>query len=98
MLIIDHAWNTGRSYTASGQRIAAEYDLETDRIYFVDVDRHIEGSFPRPGFVAPEEMDETKVERFTMSAYDGNRYDSIHLTREDPRTRRLYDAAHAAPV
>jgi hypothetical protein len=37
-------FQTGRQYTDKGQRIA--YTLDKDNIYFVDVDRGIDGVFP----------------------------------------------------
>ncbi len=36
-------WNTGRQYTEHGQRIAAAQVGDT--VYFVDIDRHIEGCY-----------------------------------------------------
>ena len=37
-------FQTGRQYTDKGQRIA--YMVDADNIYFVDVDRGIDGVFP----------------------------------------------------
>lgn len=56
------AWNTGRSYTAEGQRIAA---AQTPwGVVFVDYDRMIDG------WIADGTFSQSAV----MDAYDHNRY------------------------
>jgi hypothetical protein len=56
-------FNTGRKYTAEGQRIAAaQVDGKT---YFVDADRYISGVFTKPVVL---------TERAVLAAYDAGDY------------------------
>lgn len=54
-------WNTGRMYSAKGQRMAA-VQLDHNRIYFLDLDRHIDGCF----VCNTQRWDQSTV----MAAYD----------------------------
>lgn len=57
-------FNTGRDYSAHGQRIAAT-QLETGQIIFVDVDRHIDVMLP-----AGVQFNQTDIMRFyDLGAY-----------------------------
>jgi hypothetical protein len=56
------AFNTGRTYTECGQRVAAT-KLESGHIVMLDIDRHID-------YILPAQIDFTK--RDIMWAYDSN--------------------------
>lgn len=70
-------WNTGRKYTANGQRIIATR-LENGCVAFYDVDRMIAG-------VTHEACDLTQ--HAVMSAYDANKYADLYCgkTRKEMR-------------
>lgn len=62
-------FNTGRSYTAAGQRIAAAE--VAGRVYFVDIDRNIDGTIQEGVPLNPREV---------LKAYDDYRcIDGIRL-------------------
>lgn len=63
-------WNTGHLYTEHGQRIAA-IKLPDDRVYFVDVDRNIDGSSKLP--MSRMYLD---IKDFVIHVYDFCEYDS----------------------
>ncbi len=65
------SWNTGRLYTAEGQRIAAGRTAE-GTVHFVDIDRQISGILTDqvPFHVA-----------HVMQEYDHNRYDGDDIDR-----------------
>ena len=62
------AFNTGRTYTENGQRIAAT-QLESGHIVILDIDRHID-------VILPAQIDFTQ--RDIMWAYDHNMYVTPH--------------------
>jgi len=62
------AFNTGRTYTEHGQRIAAT-QLESGHIVILDIDRHID-------VILPAQIDFTQ--RDIMWAYDHNMYVTPH--------------------
>lgn len=74
------AWNTGRGYSAHGQRIAATM-LEDGRIAFVDVDRHISG-VTREAFMGRDEtpVNRRRLQAFVMRDYDNCAYDDLAST------------------
>jgi hypothetical protein len=70
------AWNTGRAYSDSGQRVGAK--LLTDRrVAFYDVDRMIDGvteeKFVWEGAGDPA-VHGNRLQRFVMTEYDHGRY------------------------
>lgn len=68
--MIKGAFNTGRKYTASGQRIGWYYDTAARKVVFSDFDRMIGGEFAWPegfGDIEPTNHD-------VQSAYDRNAY------------------------
>lgn len=68
------AWNTGRHYTAAGQRVAAGYTTEGD-VYFYDVDRMVCGKLLRPiSFVELDVMG-SSVQEYVMAQYDASNYE-----------------------
>ena len=71
------AWNTGRWYSALGQRIAAVV-LENGRVAFVDVDRHI-GGVTRHEFMGRNDnpLNHKRLQAFVMREYDNCAYDDI---------------------
>ena len=73
------AWNTGRWYSAHGQRIAAAV-LVNGRIAFVDVDRHING-VTRHAFLGAgtRPFNHRRLQAFVMHEYDNCAYDDIQL-------------------
>ena len=68
------AWNTGRRYTNSGQRIAAGIELGTGRVFFYDVDRLVTGSFIDP------EVNSDNLSTITQRHYDHNEYEGEGLS------------------
>ena len=87
------SFNTGRAYTAAGQRVAAR-KLDDGRVLFVDVDRGVE-------YVTAEPIELTS--RAVMAAYDYNCTGSIYDALPDDAERErvlaeLRDAARAACV
>jgi hypothetical protein len=58
------AWNTGNSYTEHGQRISA-MKLKDGRVYFMDVDRSIDGVTMMP--ITGQYM---HIKEFVTHAYD----------------------------
>ena len=57
-------WNTGRGYTADGQRMAATYTAD-GRVHFADLDRGICGITQNPCVLTPSRV---------MWEYDNGRY------------------------
>lgn len=74
-------WNTGRKYSAAGQRISAVVSLY-GWIAFVDHDRMIDG-IVRGGHHG--DLSESEIRDRVMTAYDNNLYDY-------PRENREYEA------
>jgi len=67
-------FNTGRMYGEKGQRIAAAL-LDSGDIYFVDIDRHIDGTVKANGLTREEVIDFGMfTQRGVMAAYDANDY------------------------
>jgi len=67
-------FNTGRYYTDKGQRIAAAL-LDNGDIYFVDIDRHIDGTVKANGLTIDDVIDlDLFTQRAIMRAYDDNQY------------------------
>lgn len=86
------AWNTGRQYTGRGQRIAAAQVGNT--VYFVDVDRNIEGCY---AVGSPEvALSTDELQREVMLYYDGNNYKPIPTWTEDEK--QIRDALEKAAV
>ena len=71
-------WNTGRFYTAEGQRIVAE--VLDDCIVFYDTARGFGGtvSLPWGGIIG----DEAALQRHVMRCYDRNDYKSTPADRD----------------
>jgi len=68
------AFNTGRTYTAEGQRIAAAL-LENGDIVFNDIDRCIFGTITAGGFTLEEVISlNCFTQKGIMADYDANRY------------------------
>lgn len=65
-------WNTGRFYTADGQRIVAE--VLADCIVFYDTARGFGGTVSLPSIVTPGDAD--ALQRHVMRCYDRNDYKS----------------------
>jgi hypothetical protein len=84
-------FNTGREYTANGQRIAASL-LENGDIVFVDVDRQIDGVI-RAGELTLDDvlMFRCFTQREIMRAYDRNEYANDLIDRD--LLAQLRDAA-----
>lgn len=61
-------WNTGNGYTEFGQRIAAVM-LPNKHVYFVDIDRNIDGVT-----VMPITCQYTSMQEFVKYAYDYGHY------------------------
>lgn len=67
-------FNTGREYTDKGQRVAAAL-LGNGDIYFVDVDRGIDGTIKGNGLTMGDiEALGLFNQRSIMAAYDNNEY------------------------
>jgi hypothetical protein len=64
-------FNTGRNYSKYGQRIACK--LIDGIIYFVDIDRGIDGQFVAE--TTTIEGDPVRIQRATMAGYDAGSYD-----------------------
>ena len=82
-------WNTGRRYTGDGQRIAAAQVGSV--VYFVDVDRRIEGCYKAANPKVPLSGDE--LQREVMCYYDGCNYEPIPRTEDG---RQIRDALENA--
>jgi hypothetical protein len=67
------SFNTGRSYSAHGQRIAAG-QLDDGRVVFVDIDRGLDYVTSAPCALEP---------RAIMRAYDYNETDGTHAAADD---------------
>ena len=68
-------FNTGREYTANGQRLAATF-LDNGDSVFVDVDRQIDGVISAGAFTCAEVLElGFFTQREIMAAYDANQYD-----------------------
>lgn len=67
-----HEWNTGRLYTAAGQRIVAE--VTADGVNFFDMSRGIYGTVTLPTYSTLS--DTASVRSHVMSRYDRNEYTS----------------------
>ncbi len=63
-------WNTGRQYTANGQRIVAE--VREDGIFFNDIDRMLWGKITT-GYEIHTERD---LKTVVMGCYDNGRWKS----------------------
>lgn len=74
-------WNTGRFYTAEGQRIVAE--VLADCIVFYDTARGFGGTVSLPSFAGAGDAD--AVQRHVMRCYDRNDYKST------PEDRALFN-------
>lgn len=74
------AWNTGRWYSAHGQRIAAVV-LESGRVAFMDIDRNISGA-TRHEFMGRSEnpLNHRRLQAFVMREYDNGAYDDLAST------------------
>jgi hypothetical protein len=67
-------FNTGRGYTDKGQRVAAAL-LDNGDIYFVDVDRGIDGTIRSNGLMKDDMLDlGLFTQRSIMAAYDNGEY------------------------
>jgi hypothetical protein len=67
-------FNTGRMYGEKGQRIAAAL-LDNGDIYFVDIDRGIDGTIRANGLSRDDILDLAIFTRSSvMSSYDSNDY------------------------
>lgn len=77
-----HFWNTGRQYTAQGQRIMAK--AVPGGLIFVDHDRQIDGFVPGD-FVGD-------VRTRVMTAYDTNAYRDPITTEQRDALRALWKA------
>jgi len=67
-------FNTGRYYTDKGQRIGAAL-LDSGDIYFVDIDRHIDGTIKANDLTLDDVIDlGLFTQRNIMAAYDSNQY------------------------
>ena len=85
-------WNTGRRYTEYGERIAAAQVGDT--VYFVDIDRHIEGCYT---VKSPEvALNTDELQREVMLYYDGNNDDPIPTWTEEGK--RIRDALVVAAL
>lgn len=68
------AFNTGRTYTAQGQRIAAAL-LDNGNIVFNDIDRTISGTIDAGGLTLEDiEALQCFIPRAILADYDANRY------------------------
>jgi len=72
-----HEWNTGRLYTAEGQRIVAE--VTATGVHFYDMSRGVGGTVALPTYSTLS--DTYSVRQHVMSAYDHNRYVSTEEAR-----------------
>jgi hypothetical protein len=70
MTTTTHEWNTGRSYTANGQRIIATKAAKG--ILFYDISRGIAGMVPHNAFLPLN--DTASVRQHVMRCYDNNNY------------------------
>lgn len=70
------AWNTGRPYTESGQRIAAcvaTNDAGVSELLFADIDRNIDGCIK-----LDKPLDSVKqIRGLVMGGYDNGQYNSL---------------------
>ena len=73
------AWNTGRQYTAEGQRIAARVDELTDSILFNDIDRIVFGRIEGASDLFNPESE--SLRSFVMRHYD---HGSYYTANSDP--------------
>jgi hypothetical protein len=68
------AFNTGRTYTESGQRIAAAL-LDNGDIVFNDIDRRVSGTICANGLTLEDVLAFGEfTKRGVMAAYDANNY------------------------
>jgi len=72
-----YEWNTGRLYTAEGQRIVAE--VTASGVHFYDMSRGVGGTVALPKYSTLS--DTHAVRRHVMDAYDHNRYASTEESR-----------------
>jgi hypothetical protein len=72
-----HEWNTGRLYTAEGQRIIAE--VTATGVHFYDMSRGVGGTVALPTYSTLS--DTYSVRQHVMAAYDHNRYASTEESR-----------------
>jgi hypothetical protein len=89
-------FNTGRTYTTNGQRIAAALQENGD-IVFVDVDRRIEGTIRANGLTRQEIIDfGFFTQRGVLQSYDENQYTCAYDLDDDFATaQQLRDAAES---
>jgi hypothetical protein len=74
-------FNTGREYTANGQRIAAALQNNGD-IVFVDVDRQIDGVISAGALTCDDVLAlGCFTQRGIMESYDQNQYDGALIDR-----------------
>lgn len=76
LVLCQTAWNTGASYSAAGQRIAARWiklEDSSSAIVFNDIDRGIWGQIPLAAglFIG----DRFKLRELTMANYNHGNYD-----------------------
>lgn len=74
--VLTAVWNTGRGYTANGQRIAAAA-LSDKSVIFADVDRGIRGKLLDhiPEIYAGRLETADGLKKVVMEAYDANCYE-----------------------
>jgi hypothetical protein len=83
-------WNTGRMYSKHGQRMAA-VQLDHNRIYFLDLDRNIDGCL----ITSNQRWDQATV----MAAYDHHLYTEgcpLDVTDRYDLRNQMREAAEAA--
>lgn len=74
--VLTAVWNTGRGYTANGQRIAAAV-LSDKSVIFADIDRGIRGKLLDfiPEIYADRLETTDGLEKVVMTEYDACRYE-----------------------
>ena len=90
------AWNTGCLYSEHGQRIAA---TEIDgTIFFVDLDRMIDGQLPAPDPSLPRlDNAERTIRQRVESFYGANKYEMCDGDHREI-LKKLEAAARAVPT
>ena len=85
-------FNTGREYTANGQRIAAALQDNGD-IVFLDIDRQIDGVISAGALTCDEVLAfGCFTQRAIMASYDQNQYDGAV---DRSQLAQLRDAANS---
>lgn len=88
------SFNTGRDYTAKGQRIAAAL-LDNGDIVFFDCDRRIHGTIAANGLTREEMISFGQfTQKAIMSDYDQNRYEN-NLSGNEEIVQQLRDIAES---